>query len=73
MQKIIHIYKSKEEKDSAIDRVWSHFDDMGIGTFDYETHTFYDGDNVVLQIWLSTRIQYLPGIGDKVKSWMVPL
>ena len=75
MIKCIHIYKNIEEKESAIDRVWALFDSMNFDKLrDYETKIFYpvNGD-IVLQIWLNSRIQNFPGIEDKVKSMMVPL
>ena len=75
MIKCIHIYKNKEEKEIAIDRVWGLFDSMNFDKLnDYETKTFYPANgDIVLQIWLNSKIQYLPGIEDKVKSMMEPL
>jgi hypothetical protein len=75
MIKCIHIYKNKEEKESAIDRVWALFDSMNFDKLhDYETKTFYPANgDIVLQIWLNSRIQNLHGLEDKVKSMMVEL
>jgi hypothetical protein len=71
---ISHHYKTIDEKESAIDRIFGYMDRKKVDISDYRVLTLYHKpDDIELVIQLGIRIQYQPGVVDEVKSWLIPV